>query len=218
MPTSDKENKRDGLDVILLFSIAVLLVSLIVTALLYRGIFSGSLSETSGEWSAFGSFFGGIFGPLVSFVALIALLKTIRLQRQLLVFQTREFEKIYSLQEATLRTQTEQVVLLQDSKNQTDIMNYKATILRMVEQQISYYNNGLEGIHRSTVFMAEQMGGGAINPTADQLKELKQKKEIAMARITGLIDFSMDFSLKQHSSIEELKKDVSEKLADAFSK
>lgn len=53
---------------------------LVGTIAIYFG-FGGITPHTLGEWSNFGTYVGGIAGPLLSFVALIAVARTMHLQR-----------------------------------------------------------------------------------------------------------------------------------------
>jgi|GEM_PF-2534548 len=46
----------------------------------YRINFKGDLSSESQEWSNFGSFYGGLLGPLLSFITIIVLLRTLKNQ------------------------------------------------------------------------------------------------------------------------------------------
>jgi hypothetical protein len=55
-------------------------VVLAVTIAAYFGL-GGALPHSLAEWSNFGTYVGGIAGPLLSFVALIAVARTLHLQR-----------------------------------------------------------------------------------------------------------------------------------------
>jgi hypothetical protein len=77
--------------VILLFS-TLGLVALVLTIAAYPlfGQFGLPFSTSSGEWANFGTYLGGVAGPLLSFLALIAVAWTVRLQYDLL---RRDLEK-----------------------------------------------------------------------------------------------------------------------------
>lgn len=57
---------------------------------IYRQQFGGGYSPKSDDWSAFGSYMGGVLGPLVSFLTLVAVVRTVYLQRELLGAQREE--------------------------------------------------------------------------------------------------------------------------------
>ena len=68
---------------------AVLIVGAIA---LYAAQFGTNLSTSSEAWSQFGDFFGGALNPLLSFLALLALLITVMLQSRQLELSASELE------------------------------------------------------------------------------------------------------------------------------
>ena len=80
------------MDLFSLFLVVVVIVSVVLAVVLYRQSFGSGLSLEPNNWSAFGGYMGGVFGPLISFLTLLAILKTIRLQKELLDTQRTEFE------------------------------------------------------------------------------------------------------------------------------
>lgn len=93
---------RNSLDLLLYFSVASIVLSLVISGFLYGKQLGYGLSTLEADWAAFGSFFGGVFSPMVSFVTLIAIIQTIKLQRALLENQASEFAKLHTLQVKTL--------------------------------------------------------------------------------------------------------------------
>jgi len=55
-----------------------------IGAYLWLGGFASTLSSHSADWANFGTYVGGVAGPLLSFLALIAVVWTLRLQHELL--------------------------------------------------------------------------------------------------------------------------------------
>lgn len=51
-----------------------------IVAYLWLGGFAPTLSGHSADWANFGTYVGGVAGPLLSFLALIAVVWTVRLQ------------------------------------------------------------------------------------------------------------------------------------------
>ncbi|MBK5437966.1 hypothetical protein JFV30_14390 [Pseudomonas sp. TH32] len=73
------------------FTLSLIACFGVYTALsVYRQEFSGGYSSKSADWSAFGSYMGGVLGPLVSFLTLVAVVRTVYLQRELLSAQREE--------------------------------------------------------------------------------------------------------------------------------
>ncbi len=100
---------NEFLDAFSIFLVAAVAVALLVAVVVYRISFSGDLSVSSNDWSAFGSYIGGIFSPLISFLTLLAILKTIGLQKKLLETQRHEFDAMQALQVRTLDSQLAQI-------------------------------------------------------------------------------------------------------------
>jgi len=77
--------------VIMLFAgLGLLALVLTIAAYPILGQFGFPFSTTSSEWANFGTYLGGVAGPLLSFLALIAVAWTVRLQYDLL---RRDLEK-----------------------------------------------------------------------------------------------------------------------------
>lgn len=77
--------------IILLFAIGgVLVLACVVAAYPLLGGFGHAFSPNSVEWANFGSYFGGVAGPMLSFLALMAVVWTVHLQYDLL---RRDHEK-----------------------------------------------------------------------------------------------------------------------------
>jgi hypothetical protein len=93
---------------ILLWVFAVFaLVGVNAVSLLYGYHFT-TLSEDHKVWSEFGSFFGGVVTPILAFFSFIALLYTIHIQRQELVYTRTELKRsvdAMSAQERNMRFQ-----------------------------------------------------------------------------------------------------------------
>jgi len=73
------------------------LLVLVGTIAVYFG-YGGSIPRTSDQWAQFGTYVGGVTGPLLSFLALIAVVRTLHLQRS-----TLELEQARQLADQHLR-------------------------------------------------------------------------------------------------------------------
>tara|TARA_Y100000815_G_scaffold270806_1_gene296176 strand:+ start:61 stop:717 length:657 start_codon:yes stop_codon:yes gene_type:complete len=216
LSAANPHHDKDGLDTILKLAVAGILISFVIAISFYKLIFSGDLSSSSNDWSALGSFFGGIFGPLVAFVTLIALLKTIRLQRKLLETQRGEFQKLLTLQSQTFDTQNKQLLHAEQSANQNYVLHYKSTLLRMLEQQISLHQSTIERCAKSAGDLLEWLAIKRPGATAEQLDQLLKQKENSEKSINKLSSFAMELSLKEYQDIEHLKKDIAKGLSEAL--
>ena len=85
-------------------AIVVALVFLILFGL-YLLTFSFSLSPDQAVWGALGDYIGGLLNPLISFLALIALIKTVSLQYDALRITKQEWQASQSLVEDQIEQQ-----------------------------------------------------------------------------------------------------------------
>lgn len=106
----------------------------------YRDTFSGGFSTNAQDWSAFGGYVGGLFGPLVSFVALLAVLKTIELQKELLETQRREFTVMQDLQNKTFDSQQDQINDSKESSRVEAIERLKDTLIGAIDRHVTLYD------------------------------------------------------------------------------
>ncbi|MFI8380823.1 hypothetical protein [Pseudomonas sp. NPDC079086] len=216
MSAADHQDEKDGLDVVLKISVAGILLSLLIAILFYRHAFPGPLSLSSNDWSALGSFFGGIFGPLVAFITLMALLKTIRIQRKLLATQQNEFKKLFNLQNETYETQCKQLKQAEEQASTSYISNYQSTSLRMLEQQISLNQSIIERCTKSSYDLIDRLALQKPGATQGQIDQLLVQKEQSEKTINELSQLAIKISLQEYKSINILKKDISEGLLKAL--
>lgn len=82
---------------------------------IYRDQFGGGYSPKSEDWAAFGSYMGGVLGPLVSLLTLVAVIRTVYLQRELLSAQREESLalKIAAAQDTSVKA-IEMLLAMQD--------------------------------------------------------------------------------------------------------
>lgn len=94
--TSEDDNGTDGTPIpfwlfLVIPALAILLFGLVAKQ--YFDEFAWPLPKQRADWGQFGDYLGGVLNPLFSFLALIALLLTIRLQVKELKVSTRELKK-----------------------------------------------------------------------------------------------------------------------------
>lgn len=68
--------------IILLSMIGLATIVGVIVLIFYRTYFAGSIEADNAKWGTFGDYFGGTLNPILSFLALIAVLLTITLQRK----------------------------------------------------------------------------------------------------------------------------------------
>lgn len=96
---SPDKGKPEGLLYVLYWILGIAVVIIISVFCIYFYQFHTSLSVQQGDWGAFGDFIGGLLNPILSFLALMALLLTIRLQSIELEATREELKRSATAQE-----------------------------------------------------------------------------------------------------------------------
>lgn len=185
-------------------SITFILLSVAIAVSLYRYKFGSVLSGISSEWSNFGSYMGGIFGPLVSFMTLLAVLKTVYLQRELLDAQKQEFKELNELQIKTFEKQEEQIKFARNEAVSVRVQSYLNVQLNMLGALIDQYRRVEDSASAAIVTMASISGESEEKKSA--INDTRLKKEVAEQKIADLIVLSLELSVVDHESIEDIRK------------
>jgi len=156
-----------------------LAVFVLVVTGFYISVFNVGLSRAPDNWSAFGSFFGGLIGPCISLVTLLALLRTIDLQLE----QSAHF--------------------VEDGVN-ARLSEYKASQLQLLDQQILMYERMIDryDAEGERIFKINRETGVS---RTDDLVRVDQNIEKAEREITKLIKLSVDVSLSEFETVEQLR-------------
>jgi len=109
------------------------IISFTLALAIYFIKFHGSLSDLQGDWGTFGDFFGGVLNPILSFLALIAILVTINLQSQ-------ELQETRSELVRTANANEDQVAYLINQQKREDLFRL---ISKIVERVNNNYNKNL---------------------------------------------------------------------------
>lgn len=196
--------KRDSLELVLYLSIFGIFIGLAISIYFYHSAFGGKISTTSNDWSAFGSFFGGLFSPTVSFVTLVAILVTIKLQKRMLENQAAEFSKLYQMQTKTVEAQEEQLLHIKSSSEFEKIMTYKQTLLTILAQQMDLHQKIIDRCSSSAVYILEtQMEKPKLN-LGMELDETLNKKEKSEKKLSGLANLSITIAITKYQSTSQL--------------
>ncbi|PYC06331.1 hypothetical protein DMX04_00395 [Pseudomonas koreensis] len=201
--------------------IGAVLVALGFSIYFYRQSFSGDLSVKPEEWSAFGTYIGGLFGPLISFLTLIAILKTIGLQKELLKTQRSEFSAMERLQTRTLASQLSQIERADADADRRLIEESRLNVLRILDNFSVALHKEYETKQRGYEMLLDWVMKGHSGPSKEQITNVRGKLdeyETRLAEITTLYselcfdDFADVASLKAYyqAGIEKIWRDLSE--------
>jgi hypothetical protein len=195
---------KSPLDRGLKYGLIFILGLLVITVGTYLKVFNAGLSSASESWSAFGSFFGGVFGPAISLVTLFAILRTIELQKQLLVIQKNEFEELSSQQMRTHQAQVDQV-------NFSKLSDYKSHQLQLLDQQITMFERMLDRYNAEGARLFE-LGRKSGVPRTEKLIEIDRNIQSTEEQVGMLIQLSVEISLGQFESVEQLSLKMNKEL------
>ncbi|MCL8301989.1 hypothetical protein [Pseudomonas mosselii] len=167
----------------------------LISFFLYRSQFDGEFSTVSSRWSEFGGYIGGVLGPVVSFCTLIAVVRTVYLQRELLDIQKSEFREISSQQQG-------QLVLAKEEMESARTASYKEVQLRLVEMLIEQTRRQAELIQDH---IRKHSENNPIFRPGEYLEKLSKKHNSLIKQEGDLRLVMVELSVTDFLSIEEVR-------------
>ena len=191
-------------------TLLVLLVAC-VAIYYYRLKFGGDFSDKSSEWSDFGSYIGGIFGPLVSFVTLLAVLKTVHLQRELLTAQRVEFDRMNTVQQQTFDAQINQNSSIAEDAKRKRVADFQNTVLQLLNQQISLQEGIVDSIEKyeKEIYAKADLRNDA---RVAAITRTVEDKSVALNVVKELSRLSVAVAMFEYNSVAQIRKMVVDKL------
>ncbi|MBC3345389.1 hypothetical protein HU811_01915 [Pseudomonas sp. SWRI196] len=185
-------------------SMLSILIAFVFAIYFYRLRFGGGLSSNSSDWSNFGSYIGGVFGPLVSFVTLLAVLKTVYLQRELLDTQRDEFSAMQALQRDTFHSQQKQLKQAAEATSQDQYHRVLEHLLGMVDRHSASYGNIVNRVSQGLETLANWKFEG--RPVSDEHFIILRNKNIRHNKtLESLALLSVDLSLNDFGTMAEMR-------------
>lgn len=195
----------------LIFMFLLLLVSVVA----YLSVFNEGLSQAPDNWAAFGSFFGGLIGPAVSLVTLLAVLKTVYLQKELLDTQRSEFSAMQRLQQATFDSQSKQISAAAAMSERDYFDRVRVSCLQMIDRQLLAHENKLDRVD-SAIKLAAQLAyeGKRIRP--EDIDGMKESHVLIAKVITDLTQLSVRISQDEYASAADLQEHYRGEMVKVF--
>lgn len=188
------------------FSIALIFVSLVIAVALYSFKFRGGLSDNSTDWSNFGSYMGGIFGPLVSFVTLLAVLKTVYLQRELLDAQGEEFNRMNILQQQTFEATLNQMANAASDARKLQVSAAQDTAIKVIDQHVSGYERNWDRHNEAAYrFNSSERSRAVAEDDEDFLQSILLHRDYTRQAIDQLVDLSIFISVTDFRTVHDVK-------------
>ncbi|HDS1057832.1 MULTISPECIES: hypothetical protein [Pseudomonas putida group] len=175
---------RSDWGALLTYGLLVLAVIIALVCALYFTKFNSGLSSSPEKWSAFGSYFGGVLAPAISLITLFAVLRTIGLQ-------------------------LEQAAHFVSEGEQQRIAEYKACQLQLLDQQIAMYDRMID---RYELDGEKLMKYVPADRRAASIAQVDSNLQSAERDIARLIQLSVEVSLSNFNSIEELRQRMASEL------
>ncbi|MFK0090685.1 hypothetical protein ACIQUS_25770 [Pseudomonas sp. NPDC090755] len=183
-------------------------LSSVVAVALYRDVFSGGFSGRSSDWGDFGGYIGGVFGPLISFVTLLAVLKTVYLQRELLDAQNKEFERMNQLQRDTFNAQLQQIQGASDDSRKLQISASRDTAIKVIEQQIilheRVFDRKNEYLMKNLKVIASSSGG----PERETYDRVVRERGIARRSADALLALSVKIATTDYLTVNDVRHEL----------
>jgi uncharacterized membrane protein len=190
------------------FSCLTILASSIVAVVLYRNEFSGGFSEHSSDWGNFGGYIGGVFGPVVSFVTLLAVLKTVYLQRELLDTQDKEFKIMNELQRDTFNAQQQQIQGAADDSRKLQVSASRDTAIKVIDQQIMLREREFERKDEEARNYYEKARGFSSGPIVENYNRASREMWAARRSIERLLALSIKIATTEYFTVDDVRKDL----------
>ncbi|WAG12386.1 hypothetical protein NRZ32_04405 [Aeromonas dhakensis] len=157
------------------------------------------ISQETGNWGTFGDYIGGILNPLISFTALLYLIKAYRSQKQELE-ETKDVLKKTEIHNSSIsKTQISQTEIMKDSQAaqlislRIDVLyksvSYLQGELNRAAAQINSNSNSIHGVHNFLVVPGECKGNYDrldTNRTREYAAEIAQKIQNKLGEIKSL--------------------------------
>lgn len=199
-------------------SLVPLIFALALAVYLYRLKFGGELSGLSSDWSNFGSYIGGIFGPLVSFVTLMAVLKTVFLQRELLDAQQKEFDRMNELQTKTFESQQLQVERSARDSLIIQIAAAQESAVRLIEMRMNMHERDFDRQHDMSFRYRAEFEKNMTEEQYNKLKGMIDHRNKARESIDHLSKIALDISLAEFKSVAEVRAFLEESVKAVYEK
>ncbi|NWA43849.1 hypothetical protein HX871_07145 [Pseudomonas reactans] len=200
------------------FSSAIIFLSLVAAIWVYRSKFGGGLSQDSSDWSNFGSYMGGIFGPLVSFVTLLAVLKTVYLQRELLDVQQEEFERMNELQARTFDSQQLQINQAARDAINLQVAAAQDSAIKVIEMRVNMHERDFDRQHELAFRHENDYSGDLSEAANDRLNRILVYRERARMTVDLLSLAALDIAGGSFSTVLEVRRESRERIVDAYEK
>jgi hypothetical protein len=210
--TQSQQLAKDRFLSFLLLSVFAVVLAVIVAVGAYRYTFGGTLAVKSVEWANFGGYVGGLFGPLVSFVTLLAVLKTVYMQRELLDVQKHEFTQLLEFQRLESLKQDEQLTLAKSEANRAKVHAYQTAVLNLIES----YSNEFRLESNEMFAAAERVSAKHLSVLqgVNAVAGYQERGNTARKKVADFKILALELTVTEFSSVDEVREKFAPRLLE----
>lgn len=199
-------------------SVFVVLAVFFLAVVLYKATFSGGFSNVSADWSNFGSYIGGILSPMVSFVTLLAVLRTVYLQRDLLDSQRDEFNRMNELQQRTFDSQQAQIQRAGEEALALQVAAAQDSAIKAIEMRMNMHERDFDRQHDMAFRYSDKVSGDMTPENESKIKLIVSYRDRARESVDLLSKVALDISIARYENIDQVKRFLEDGLKEAYAK
>lgn len=210
------EQKR-SVDLFALMLVIGVIICVSVAVTVYVQIFNLGLSSEPNNWSAFGSYIGGVLGPLISFLTLLAILKTIGLQKELLDTQRTEFEAMQALQLKAIEAQLSQIRQSESEAARRLVEESRNSALLALERYMHSCRAEYEQKKNQLNITYQWVLDGKATISSEEMKLITDKLKPYEEKLASMTLFYGDICFGEFKNVDDLKKTFQKELGEIWS-
>lgn len=210
------EQKKNGYDFFSVALVTVVVFAVGIALIVYRHAYGSGLSVEPDNWSAFGSYIGGIFGPLISFLTLLAILKTIGLQKKLLDTQRAEFADMQALQLKAIDAQLTQIRQSDEQSARRLIEETRMSALQALDKYLHGMRAEYEQKMKQLDSLYQWVIDGKITASTEDVARVAKKLKEYEEKLAGLTMLYGDICFGTFENVEDLKAKFHDEIAELW--
>lgn len=186
-------------------------IACLLVCFFYVVNFSGGISSSTTRWSEFGGYLSGVLLPVISFLTLAAILRTIYLQREMI-----------KLQDETFKAQATQSNALADDYRQARLDARKTMLLNNLDRTINTCIRDIERLEfarneaAKSIILLNAGGGLASDELLMNLEQLRADVKLIEWRKNKLESLSYLIAVMEQLSIEELQENFNSGMINIY--
>ena len=180
-------------------------IACFLVCIFYMVNFPSGISSSTTRWSEFGGYLSGVLLPVISFLTLAAILRTIYLQREMI-----------KLQDDTFKAQIEQAERLSKEAAQAKIDNRKSMILSVIDRVVASNIRDAESLSKvraeSLQLLSKIEDSNTKVDAAFDISRLQERTQEVDKKRLSLDEVFYIVSMTNYSSVEQLQSDYEQRM------